>query len=274
MSKFGIRPGHTNASCGAVSKRKENDVTRAVTPVFIDEMKKDHTVINVHPGESLTYPTELNQGVNIANSNNVDYFVSVHANVGGGTGAEVLLYSTNNAQMVAYANSVLKELEALGFKNRGIKVRPKLGELKNTKMPAMIIELFFLDNDKDIETYDKVGATSIGKALARGFGVNTDTQPTQPTKDITSVARDVINGKYGNGQDRINKLKAEGYDPNVVQAEVNRLLGASTPTKKSIDEIAKEVIRGDWGNGSDRKARLEKAGYNYNEVQKRVNQLL
>lgn len=41
---------------------------------------------------------------------------------------------------------------------------------------------------------------------------------------ITEVAKDVIAGKYGNGTARRNKLKAEGYDPDEVQKEVNRLL--------------------------------------------------
>ena len=43
-------------------------------------------------------------------------------------------------------------------------------------------------------------------------------------KSLDEVARDVINGKYGTGQARKDKLKAEGYDPTAVQARVNELL--------------------------------------------------
>lgn len=90
-------------------------------------------------------------------------------------------------------------------------------------------------------------------------------------KSIAEIAKEVINGKWGNGQDRVNKLRASGYDYNQVQAEVNRLLN---PNKKTVTQIAKEVINGKWGNGSDRVNRLNKAGYNYNEVQNKVNELL
>ena len=43
-------------------------------------------------------------------------------------------------------------------------------------------------------------------------------------KSDISVAYDVIDGKYGNGQDRINRLLAAGYDPNAIQQIVNYIL--------------------------------------------------
>lgn len=96
-------------------------------------------------------------------------------------------------------------------------------------------------------------------------------------KSVDEVAKEVIAGKWGNGQDRFNKLAAAGYDANAVQNRVNELLGASsksTSNKKSNEIIANEVIAGKWGNGADRKNRLTAAGYDYNAVQKIVNQKL
>lgn len=96
-----------------------------------------------------------------------------------------------------------------------------------------------------------------------------------PTKSYTEVARDVIAGKYGNGDTRVERLKKAGYDPKTVQAEVNRLLSGTTkPKRKSINEVAHEVVEGKWGNGADRVERLTRAGYNANTVQKEVNRLL
>ncbi len=43
-------------------------------------------------------------------------------------------------------------------------------------------------------------------------------------KTDIEVAYDVIDGKYGNGQDRINRLRAAGYDPQTIQSIVNYLL--------------------------------------------------
>lgn len=90
---------------------------------------------------------------------------------------------------------------------------------------------------------------------------------------ITSVAKEIIAGKLGNGLARKNRLIKAGYDYDVVQARVNQLLGPK-PIKKSIDEIAREVIAGKWGLGEARKQALTKAGYNYSAVQARVNQIL
>ena len=45
-----------------------------------------------------------------------------------------------------------------------------------------------------------------------------------PSKSINEVAKEVINGKWGNGSDRTNRLAAAGYDAKAVQNEVNRIL--------------------------------------------------
>lgn len=98
-----------------------------------------------------------------------------------------------------------------------------------------------------------------------------------PSKSVDTLAREVIAGNWGNGQDRINRLRAAGYDYDAVQNRVNEILSGKSSSQsggKSIDTLAREVIRGDWGNGQGRKNRLERAGYDYNAVQRRVNELL
>ena len=106
-------------------------------------------------------------------------------------------------------------------------------------------------------------------------GDSSSSSPSSPEKSIDQLAQEVINGFWGNGDDRKNRLQAAGYDYNAVQDKVNQILGGSQrPAKKSIDEIAKEVIAGQWGNGQDRVNRLQVAGYNYEEVQNKVNQLI
>lgn len=43
--------------------------------------------------------------------------------------------------------------------------------------------------------------------------------------NLEAIAQEVIDGVFGNGDDRINNLIAAGYDPAHVQSEVNRILG-------------------------------------------------
>ena len=89
-------------------------------------------------------------------------------------------------------------------------------------------------------------------------------------KTVSELAREVLDGKWGNGQERKKKLIDAGYDYNAVQAEVNRL---ANPKKKSNEEIAREVLAGKWGNGATRRKRLTDAGYNYKVIQALVNKL-
>ena len=93
---------------------------------------------------------------------------------------------------------------------------------------------------------------------------------------VEDIAKEVIRGKWGNGEERKTKLAAAGYDYATVQAKVNELLGGKAPVTggKSIEEVAKEVIRGNWGNGQERKDKLAAAGYDYATVQAKVNELL
>ena len=97
---------------------------------------------------------------------------------------------------------------------------------------------------------------------------NTDTNK----KSVDELAQEVLDGKWGDGEDRKKRLEEAGYDYNAVQDRVNEIL--SKDKKKSVTEIAKEVINGEWGNGEDRKKKLEAEGYDYNTVQSKVNQLL
>lgn len=89
-------------------------------------------------------------------------------------------------------------------------------------------------------------------------------------KTNEEIAKEVLNGEWGNGQDRKNRIIAAGYDYAAVQQCVNQMVSS----KKSIDTVAREVVNGKWGNGAERRCKLESAGYDYAAVQKRVNELL
>ena len=56
----------------------------------------------------------------------------------------------------------------------------------------------------------------------RGYGV--PKYPVVSTKTVTQLAKEVIQGKWGNGQNRKKRLIAAGYDYTAVQKRVNELL--------------------------------------------------
>ena len=90
-------------------------------------------------------------------------------------------------------------------------------------------------------------------------------------KSVDELAKEVIAGKYGNGEAR---KKALGSRYSEVQAKVNKILNSSNSTtinNNSNDELltlVRKTIRGDFGNGEARKKAL---GSRYSEVQKQVN---
>lgn len=81
-------------------------------------------------------------------------------------------------------------------------------------------------------------------------------------KCITIFAKEVINGKYGNGQSRKDNIYRE------VQSEVNVILNNQKLRNDYITTLAHEVIKGKFGNGESRKENL------YNTIQNRVNELI
>ena len=92
-----------------------------------------------------------------------------------------------------------------------------------------------------------------------------------PSLSIEEIAKEVIDGKHGNGSIRKANLERLGYKYDEVQAKVNEILKLK---ELSIEKIAKEVIDGKHGNGSIRKANIERLGYKYDEVQAKVNEIL
>ncbi|MBF0819830.1 hypothetical protein IR145_01280 [Streptococcus danieliae] len=97
----------------------------------------------------------------------------------------------------------------------------------------------------------------------------------KPLDYLDTIAQQVLNGDWGNGQDRVSRLTQAGYDYHEVQQKVNELVSGNVKVPiKSIEIIAKEVINGVWGNGVDRRNRLTQAGYDYDQVQQKVNELL
>ena len=104
--------------------------------------------------------------------------------------------------------------------------------------------------------------------------VNQKLNGTYNKKSNNEIAKEVIQGLWGNGDDRKRRLAAAGYDYNTIQGLVNQMLGGGSSGGKSNETIAREVIQGLWGNGDDRVRRLTAAGYNYNTIQALVNQIL
>ena len=121
---------------------------------------------------------------------------------------------------------------------------------------------------------------ALATRISGGAAVGTPSTPASPSKSVSAVAKEVIDGKWGNGNARKAALVAAGYNYSTVQSEVNRILSGGgpvkvvAPTKASVETVARAVIAGKYGNGAARTAALTKAGYNAATVQAEVNRIL
>lgn len=96
-----------------------------------------------------------------------DFILSVHMNAGGGTGTEVLYAATTKPERAQQAATMSRAASIrLGIRDRGAKSdeashRGKLGILRNTKAPALLIELGFIDNATDRNAVLSRGAMAV-----------------------------------------------------------------------------------------------------------------
>lgn len=164
MAKVFLSAGHGGKDPGAVALGlKEKDCNLQML-LACNEVLIRHGV-SVVCSRTKDEDDPWRDEVKEANASGCDIAVSFHNNAGGGDGFEGLYYpSKKNTKGKDLAAVCEKYAKALGQNSRGLKPRAELGFLKNTKMPAVILESFFLDNDKDNDIGDTV-------AEQRAFGV-------------------------------------------------------------------------------------------------------
>ena len=107
-----------------------------------------------------------------ANQMGGDYFISLHRNYAVEdnlyNGVQALVYSFDTStEAVNMGNALVAELETVGFQNLGLEEVPDLIVLRETDMPAVLLEVGFINSDKDNEIWvTKYG--EIVEAIVRG----------------------------------------------------------------------------------------------------------
>lgn len=214
--KIGIRFGHmeSGADSGAVGFLKETDVNREYGAHVITYLiRAGHEVINCTPKSANSMSDSLCQGVDIANNNSCDIFLSLHVNAGGGKGCEVLYYGNSEANKII-ADRISNSISTIcNYINRGGKSDVRgLYELKHTNMPAFIIEPFFCDSQDDC---DKYKPELIAKAIVGGLLESMpkkEIQEPQEVKHWGQIPFDYIN----NNGIKINETR---FDDKLTRAE-------------------------------------------------------
>ena len=98
--------------------------------------------------------TSLEERVWRANWWGADWFLSIHCNSStnpNASGSEIYVYRSRNRAWYM-AGEILRQITShLQLRDRGVKINPQFYVLRNTNMPAMLIELAFITNVQDAE---------------------------------------------------------------------------------------------------------------------------
>lgn len=162
--------GHGGSDPGAVyNGRREKDDTLALA-LAVGRRLEQNGVEVYYTRETDVYesPTQKAQEGNAAGA---DYFVSIHRNSSvypnQYTGVETLVYN-RYGEAARLANNINTRLEQVGFENQGINEQKNFVVLNQTQMPAVLVEVGFMNTDADNMLFD-TRFNDIAQAIADGI---------------------------------------------------------------------------------------------------------
>lgn len=162
--------GHGGANPGAVYQdRQEKDDVLALT-LAIGRILEDRGVDVYYTRTTDIYESPA-QKAQEGNQVGADYFVSIHRNFSPYpnqySGVESLVYS-RYGEAAQMADNINQQLEAVGFLNQGVNERTNLVVLNSTQMPAVLVEVGFINTDADNQLFDE-RFDDIAQAIADGI---------------------------------------------------------------------------------------------------------
>jgi len=170
--KIGLRAGHSDNCEGAVGIVNEHDQMKLYYAAVKSVLEKyGHTVIDCNSNAN-TENGELSEGATIANSNNVDFFASLHMNCYDTTahGTEVLVSSASSS---AYqiAQNLVSNFAELGFTNRGVKFVHDY-EMNHINCGNIISEICFCESKMDIDIFNKYSWEQLAHVFCNAIDSN------------------------------------------------------------------------------------------------------
>ena len=174
LPRIAVYAGHGGSDPGAVSGGlREKDLNLAVSNAVTAILRGwGYTVLN---NRTTDVDRNITTDANTANQNRVDALVEIHQNSNSGTpgtGTEAFVSIRDTGRARALANAILNRIAALGFRNRGVKTQlnaqgqDAFGILRQTNMPAVLLECAFINNPSDMARFD---VNTMAQAIADGI---------------------------------------------------------------------------------------------------------
>ena len=174
MAKVFLGVGHGGKDSGAVGNGfKESDLNLSIALSCQADLIRHG--VSVMMSRTKDEDDELSEEIKECNAFDPDLAVDIHNNAGGGDGAEAF-YHYGGGKGKTLAENILKEITAIQQNSRGAKTRLNsvgkdyYGFIRQTKVPAVIVECAFVDNPTDIQIIDTEAKRKVmGKAIAKGI---------------------------------------------------------------------------------------------------------
>lgn len=279
--------GHGGNDAGACANGvKEKDANLITGLALAKKLRANGwTVVTTRDSD---YAVSLSARVSIANQYGTDcIFISVHHNAGGGDRAEGI-YSIHGGAGETLANSIILELfnrldqQKKLYSKKGTDNKDYYYVIRNTKMPAVIVEVAFLDNTEDVKICDTPEEQSrngeiIADGVIKWYGGNAISEPSL----VTSSKPQPVSDSWGLAlQKELNRQRYKDKNGNrlVEDGDPQTLTLSACPTlrKGAKGEITRLVQQkliklgftcgsagadGDFGTNTDTAIRLFQVRY-------------
>ena len=188
VEKIVLDAGHGGRNPGAAyqGRRESDDALRLAVAVGNILEENGYDVIYTRTTDATQ---SVGQKAAIANEEGADLFISIHRNAsdypGQYNGVQTLIYDDSGFKK-EMAENINANLEALGFRNAGVDIRPNLVVLNSTQMSALLVEAGFIDSDKDNQLFDS-RFQAMAQAIADGIMETLEEPPVAAVPDPPSA---------------------------------------------------------------------------------------
>lgn len=165
-----IDAGHGGSDYGAIYNGRNEKDDNLKLAMAVGKILENNGVDVFYIRTTDEYETPFKKATD-ANNSDADYFISIHRNSsatpGKYNGVQSLIFDDSGIK-AQIARNINKNLTDIGFKDLGVDERPNLVVLKRTKMPAVLVETGFINNEKDNRLFDD-NFDAIAQGIADGI---------------------------------------------------------------------------------------------------------
>ena len=202
----------------------------------VEELLSDYDCKVVRVGDTTgKKDISLAQRVKTANNINADVYVSVHHNAGingGSGGGTVVYYYSSKAERATQAkalyDAIVSRTGLIGNRSEKVKKYP-FYVVKNTSMPAFLIENGFMDSKTDVpiilsDAHAEKTAQGIVAFLVKEFNLQkkqvVETKPEVPKTETKKLYRVQVGAfsQKSNATKLKTELESKGYKPIIVES--------------------------------------------------------